>query len=144
MPGRDQAVELQDLRLQPAQLFAESSCTCPSYLGYARVIGVCNDPQKLFDATAPDRRNNAKLGKMGAKCIGYGVLLANEKMPRAVEHQAALLLWSLSLYKPHGRPPHRLANRLRVCGIVLLSLDIRLHVGWRHQPNRMAKRFELP
>jgi hypothetical protein len=49
----------------------------------------------------------------------------------------------LSLNEPHGRPPHRLANRLRVRGIVLLSFDVRLHVGWRHQPNRVAKRFEF-
>jgi hypothetical protein len=90
--SRNQAVERQDMCLQSAQLFTESSYTCSCYLGYARVIGICDVPQKLFDATAPDRCNNAKLGKMGAKCIGYSVLLANQEMPRAAEHQAALLL----------------------------------------------------
>jgi hypothetical protein len=34
---------------------------------------------------ASNRRNNAKLGKMGAPCIGYSVMLANEPMPRAME-----------------------------------------------------------
>jgi hypothetical protein len=30
-------------------------------------------------------RQDFAAGKMGAKCIGYGVLLANQEMPRAVE-----------------------------------------------------------
>jgi hypothetical protein len=92
---------------------------------------------------------NAKLGKMGAKCIGYSVLLSNQEMARAVEHQAALLLRSLSLNEPHGRPPHRLANRLRIRGIVLLSFDLKLtlnliplvakHTGDRDEIADMAK-----
>src|SRR5206468_8982346 len=37
----------------------------------------------------------------------------------------------------------RFADRLGVSGIVLLSLDIRLHVGRRHQAHGMAKHLEL-
>jgi hypothetical protein len=40
-------------------------------------------------------------------------------------------------------PSPRLANRFRVGGIVLLSLDIGLHMGRRHQPNGVAERLKF-
>ena len=64
-------------------------------------------------------------------------------MARAMQHQAALLLGRLGLDKPHVGPGDRLADGLRISGIVLLPLDVGLHVGRRHQPHRMAKRLEL-
>ena len=69
--------------------------------------------------------------------------LANDEMPRAMEHQGVLLLQCFDLDEPHRRPPYRLADCLGVRGIVLLSLDVRLHVGRRHQPDRVAQPFEL-
>ena len=44
-----------------------------------------------------DRRGNAKLGKMGADRINHRDLLPNEQVPRAMKHQAALLLRRLAL-----------------------------------------------
>ena len=113
------------------------------YLGHTLVIGIGDDLKKLLDTPAPDRRNNPKLGKMGTQRIGYGIQLANDEMPRAMEHQAALLLQCFSLDEPHRRAPYRLADCLSVRGIVLLSFDVRLHLGRRHQPDCVAKTFEL-
>ncbi len=53
---------------------------------------------------APDRRDDAELGQMGADRIDYRSLLADEEVPRAMEHQAALLLWCLGRNEPHRRP----------------------------------------
>ena len=64
-------------------------------------------------------------------------------MARAVEHQAALLLGRLGLDKPHIGPGDRFADGLGVSGIILLSLDIRLHVGRRHQTHGMPERLEF-
>ena len=66
---------------------------------------------------------------MGADRIDHRGLLADKEMARAVEHQAALLLGRLGLDKPHIGPGDRFADGLGVSGIILLSLDIRLHVG---------------
>src|SRR5262245_57022609 len=65
-------------------------------------------------------------------------------MARAMERQAALLLGRLGLNEPHVWPANGLADCLRICGIVLLSFDVRLHIRRRHQPNGVAKRLEFP
>src|SRR5262249_22797598 len=80
-----------------------------------------------------DRHDDAELGKMGSDRVDYGGPLANEQMTGVMEHQAALLLGRLGRHKPHVRPANRFADRLGISGIVLLSLHVRLHAGWRHQ-----------
>jgi hypothetical protein len=47
------------------------------------------------------------------------MMLADEEMARAMEHQAALLLGRLGLDKPHVCPGDRLADGSGVSGIVL-------------------------
>ena len=93
MPSIDQAIELQDMRFQHTQLVAESCETRSRYLGHASVIYIGDDLKKLLNTAAPDRRHNPKLGKVSAERIGYRILLAYQEMTRAMEHQAALLLW---------------------------------------------------
>src|SRR2546430_1109800 len=58
-------------------------------------------------------------------------------------HQAALLLRCLGRYEPHVCPGDRLADGLSVGGIVLVSLDVALHVGRRHQAHRMTKSLQF-
>jgi hypothetical protein len=60
-------------------------------------------------------------------------------MTGAVERQAALLLGRLGRDEPHVRPGDRLADGLGISGIILMSLDLGLHVGRRHQANGVAK-----
>jgi hypothetical protein len=64
-------------------------------------------------------------------------------MPRAMEHQAALLLRRLGWHEPHIGSGDRFTNGLSIGHIVLLSLDIRLHLGRRHQPHAVAKSPQL-
>ena len=92
---------------------------------------------------APHRRDDAELGKMSTDRIDDGSLLANEEVPGAMERQAALLLRRLGGNEPHRRPPNGLADRLRVRSIVLLSLDVGLHVGCRHQAHRVAEELQF-
>ena len=70
-------------------------------------------------------------------------LLANEQTACAMEHQAALLLARLGRREPHVWPGDRLADGLSVGGIVLLSLDVRLDVGRRHQAHRMTTSLQF-
>ena len=65
--------------------------------------------------------------------------LPHQKIARPMQHQPALLLGRFDLHETHGRPPHRLADRLGVGGIVLVALDVGLHVLRRHQPHLVAK-----
>ena len=44
-----------------------------------------------------------------------------------------LLVGACDRPKPHVRPDHRFANRPRIRGVVLPTLDIRLHVNRSHQ-----------
>src|ERR1700722_20828898 len=52
-------------------------------------------------------------------------------------------LGGLGWYEPHVGSGDCLANGLRVSRIVLLSLDVGLHIGRRHQPHRVTQRLEL-
>jgi hypothetical protein len=56
MPGPDQAVELQNLRLQHPQVGAESGNTGTCDLRQSFVICVGNDAEQLLDTIASDRR----------------------------------------------------------------------------------------
>jgi hypothetical protein len=64
-------------------------------------------------------------------------------MARAMEHQPALLFGGLGWYEPHISSRNRLTDGLCVSSIVLLPLDVRLHVGRRHQPHVMAECLQL-
>ena len=53
------------------------------------------------------------------------------------------LLDRFDLHKTHGRPPYRLADRLGVSSVVLVTLDVGLYVFRRHQTNLVAKLREF-
>src|SRR5947209_18650334 len=78
--------------------------------------------EQLFNTITSDRCDNAKLGKMRADCIDHCGLLADEQMARTVKHQAALPPGCLGRHEPHASSGDRLAERLTVGGIVLVSL----------------------
>src|SRR6476619_1293208 len=92
VPGHDQSIELHNLLLETEQLSAERGETCAGNLRHPPVAWVGNNMQKFRNPFAPDRRDNAKLGKVRADRIDHCSLLADEQMARAVEHQTALLL----------------------------------------------------
>ena len=98
--------------------------------------------KQFIHAMAPDRCDNAKLGKMGADRIDHRRLLTDQKMACAME-QTTLLLGCLGRHEAHIGPRHRLAYGLSVSGVVLMPLDVRLHIGRRHQPHGMAKGLKL-
>jgi hypothetical protein len=143
MPSSDHTVELQNLLLDPAQLNPECRETGTGYLGNSLVSRIGNDFEQLLDAEAPDWRNDPELGKMSADGIDDGCLLTDEKMARAMEHQAALLLRCLGWHKPHIGSGDCLADRLGIGGVVLVPLHVRLNVGWRHQLHGVAQCLEL-
>ena len=143
MPGVDHTVELQNLRLEHPQLGAERGETRARNLGHPFVTWIGDDAKQFLDTIASDWRDDPELRKMGTDRIDHRGLLTDEEMARAMEHQAALLPGRLGLDEPHVRPGDRFADGLGVSGIVLLSLDVRLHVGRRHQAHRVPERLQL-
>src|SRR5262249_49502728 len=134
---------LQYPGLQHLQLSSKSCNTFARHIGKPLIARIGNDTEQLFNTPSSDRCDNAELGKMGADRVDHGGLLADEEMAGAVKHQPALLLGLLSRNEPHVCPSDRFADRLGVSRIVLVSLDVWLHVGWRHQPHGVAERLEL-
>ena len=74
--------------------------------------------------------------------IDHRSLLPNEQVPRAMEHQAALLVGRLGRHKPHVGPGHCLTDCLRISGIILVPLHVGPDTGWRHQAHGVPKRLE--
>src|SRR3954453_21953799 len=56
---------------------------------------------------------------------------------------SGLLLDRLDRYEAHGRSGDRLADRLRITGISLAPLHVRLDVGRRHQPHLVTETDQL-
>jgi hypothetical protein len=108
------------------------------YSGPASAYGIAGK-----SSIAPDRRDDPKLGKMGADRIDHRGPLADEQMACAVKHQATLLLGGLGLNEPHVGPGDGFADGLCVSRIVLLPFDVGLHVSRWHQPHGVAKRLEF-
>ena len=143
MPGHNHTVEVQNLLLKPAQLSPKCCETCTGYLRNLLVTWIGDDIEQFLDTFASDRRDDPELCKLDPDHIDHRGLVADEQMTRAMERQTALLLGRLGRDEPHVRPGDRLADRLRVRGIVLLPFNIGLHLGRRHQAHRMTKRLEL-
>jgi hypothetical protein len=64
VPGGDAAIELQDLCLERLQLNVESADARAGHLRDLGGIAFDDECEQLFDATAPDRRDDPELGKM--------------------------------------------------------------------------------
>ena len=135
----DPFVDRPDHRLHRLKLRRQYDEAGVSINWQARILLARNDLQQLLDPFAPLRSHNAELGQMRPQGIDYLGPLPHQKVARPMQHQPALLLDRFDLHKPHGRPPHRLADRLGVGGIVLVALDIGLHVFRRHQSHLVAK-----
>src|SRR5215469_5241420 len=116
----------------PMELIAKRRQTGTGNLWNLLVLRIGDDIKQLLNTLTADRRNDAKLSAMGSDCIDHRGLLSNKQVPRAMEHQAALLFRCLGWHKPHVGPADRLAYRLGISGIVLLSFDIGLHIGRWH------------
>ena len=71
VPGHDQSIELHNLLLETEQLSAERGETCAGNLRHPPVAWVGNNMQKFRNPFAPDRRDNAKLGKVRADRIDH-------------------------------------------------------------------------
>ena len=59
--------------------------------------------QQLLDPFAPLRSHNAELRHVRPQGIDHLGPLTDEKVSRAMQHQARLLLDRLDLHEPHGR-----------------------------------------
>ena len=95
--------------------------------------------EQFRNAFASDRRDNAELGEVSSDRINHGGLLADQQMPRAVKHQATLLLRRLGWHEPHIGAANGFANSLCVSHVVLRPFDVGLHVSRRHQSHGMTE-----
>jgi hypothetical protein len=143
MPGIYLSVELQDLRLEPAEQPTQSFETRARDLGDAFVSLIGNGVEQVLHAVASNRCNNAELGQMCADRVDDRGPLPDEEMPRTMQHQAALLFGRLGRHEAHARSLHCLTDGLGIGGVVLLAFDIRLHVGRRDKAHSVPKSLQL-
>jgi hypothetical protein len=80
---------------------------------------------------------------MAAQRVDVHGLLLDQELADPMQLADALLLDRLHRHEAHGRPRHRLADRLRVGGVVLVALDVGLHVLGRDQTDPVAQLDEL-
>ena len=89
------------------------------------------------------RCDPAILGEMPPEGVDQLGALPDQKVAGPEEESRGLLLLALDGDKAHRRTLRRLADRLSIDGIVLVSLHERLDVGRRDQPHLMAQRHQF-
>ena len=80
----------------------------------------------------------------GADGVDQHGALANQQIPRPVQHQDALLLDGLHRHKAHGWASDCLTDGCGVLCIVLAALHVSPHIVWWHQLDLMTKLDQLP
>src|SRR5262249_50367334 len=114
---------------------ARANRDAASHSDWRRHQGICATPLRPTGATMPNPARWARIALITAVCW---------RMNRwRVRCSIRPLLGAFGRNEPYVRPGHCLADCLGVSRIVLLSLDVRLHVGRRHQPHGVAERLEL-
>jgi hypothetical protein len=71
MPGHDHSIKLQNLPLEAEQLIAKRSKARTRNLRYPLVVRVGNNAQQFRAPFAPDRRDNAELGKVSPDRVNH-------------------------------------------------------------------------
>ncbi len=98
---------------------------------------------QIFDMHKPLRRGDAELHHMSPQRIDQHGALPDQQTASPMQHQHRLLFRILYRHKSHRRPCDDLTDRFSICRIILVSLDVSLHVGWRHKANFMSQRNQL-
>ena len=87
---------------------------------------------------------DAELRRMPADRVDQHRALLDQQVPHSEHRQRRLLLGVLDRHKPHGRPAHRLADRLGVDLVILAALDVRLDVLRREQHHLVPQAAQHP
>src|SRR4029077_21155860 len=108
-------------------------------------IGACRQDARQLDPqeTQSLPYRNAPLQQEGADLIDDAGTLTDQALAESVQGLQVKLVRGLGRNELHGWALHRLGNRFRIAGVVLLSFAIRPHVfGW-HQPGIVAEQLQL-
>jgi len=125
-----------------------SSLTLVASRSFRQIDGIVS--QQLGDsleACRPQGDNHAELGQMAAQGIDQLCALADKALVRPESDGARLMLRALDRHVVQVRPQHRFGNRCGISGIsgiVLLSLDERLHGDRRDQPDFVPNALREP
>ena len=98
---------------------------------------------QLMQSFMPLRCHQPEFGQVGTKCVDQLSPLADQEIPRPVQHQRALLLDALDRHKTHRWPCHGLADRRRIGRIVLAALHVGFDIGRWHEPRVVPELLEL-
>ena len=122
---------------------ARTGQRCTSSAGQPRIGLIANDHDEFARSGDTLSRHGPQLAEVTAQGVdGHGPL-AHQEIPRYKKHGVGLTLCRFDRHKAHCRPRYRLADRFGIGRVGLAALDIGLHIGWRNQPDLVAKRSDL-
>src|SRR5215472_15736974 len=143
VPGHELLLDRRNRRLQLLNLCRQHLEHLARQIRQPRVALIAHNGDQLADVAQALRRDHAELGQMPAQSVHQTRTLAHQPLPATVQQHSSLLVSRLDRHKAHRRAPYRLADRLRIGGIVLVALDVRLHVSRWHQSHLVPKRAQL-
>ena len=139
----DALVEPADLGLHGVQLRNDRLTGKARVARQPLIAAFRHDRNQLMQSFTPLRCHQPELGQVGTKCVDQLRPLADQEIPRPVQHQRALLLDALDRHKTHRWPRDGLADRRRIGRVVLAALHVGFDIGRRHEPRVMPELLEL-
>lgn len=137
MPVEDLLLEMLDLLGQRTEL-SHNASQGRLRMNSHGILSLLHQRQQWVDAGRTFGLYDPILAKVRAQCVNQHSPLPDQQIAGLVQHQSCPLLFRLHRHDPHSWSGYCFADRLSISGISLAAIHIRLHVGWRHQPDLMA------
>jgi len=102
-----------------------------------------NAHQQRLDLVEPLGCHHPKFGGMTTDHVAQRRAPIDQLVTYPAQHQRSLLFGRLHRHKPHPRPAHGFANRLRIGRIILVARHVRLHPLRRQKHGLVPQRCEL-
>ena len=131
------------LHVEVRDLFEQKATQLANRVRQVRVR-ILKRRRQAVDMSGPLGRNHAELREVAAQRVDRLGALTHQQIAYPEQHPPTLLLRRLDRHKIHRRTRCRLADRLGVRCVVLLTLDVRLDILWWDQPHRVTQIADLP
>jgi hypothetical protein len=141
-PLDDLTIQIRNLLVEPMKRVDQDLEDRSGDL-WERLVRVLDSLHQLRDMSGSFGHDKAELGQMPAQGIDDLGPLPHQEIAGPEHESGSLGLLAFGSHEAHGRALGGLADRLGICGIVLLPLDERLDVRRRDQPDRMPEHADL-
>lgn len=138
-PRGEIGIYLFELSFGVVELLDQSCQKCLGNRWDTPITGIHDMATQLREAAGTLCCDKSELCQVSTQCIHYLSTLPHEEFSCSMQDQDTLLQLALHRHEPHVWPLYRLTNRLGICTVILVALNIGANILRGHQFNLMPK-----